>query len=106
VAFLVVIRRDEVTIEILVDGCMYRCQRCHPVNVFLGVSIGGPPLVEVHTYTEISRLFLEHTNDGKAERARATAEPEVGEWMIARLIPEAQDAFVGSVNTRYIYQTF
>lgn len=40
--------------------------------------------------------------DGKAESKRVTAEPEVGERTIARVIPEAQDMLVGLVNTRYI----
>ena len=40
--------------------------------------------------------------DGKAESKRVTAEPEVGERTIARVIPEAQDTPVGLVNTRYI----
>ena len=40
--------------------------------------------------------------DGKAESKRVTAEPEVGERTIARVIPEAQDTPVDLVNTRYI----
>ena len=38
----------------------------------------------------------------KAESKNITAEPEVGERTIARVIPEAQDTLVDLVNTGHI----
>lgn len=63
------------------------------------VSAGTPSCMCRHQCTGIIGLLQDHTVRLKE---RVITEPEVGEPMIARLIPEAQDTLWRLVNARYI----
>jgi hypothetical protein len=51
------IRRNDVTIDILVDGCEYLCRRCYSTYTLPRVFIERLRFVEVHTHTGLNRPF-------------------------------------------------